>query len=250
MNSSLDFYGMTDRGRVRERNEDTFFADGDSDLFIVADGMGGQAAGAEAAEIVVKVLPSLLRQRLDEADRSSRAVDTRRILHEVLIELNRALHRHSAGRPELWGMGAATVVALIREGQAWIGHLGDCRAYRFRNPTLERLTTDHTLVQLLVETGALKPEEAATHPSRSRLTRSVGMPGEALPDTCATELRPGDKLLLCSDGLTGMVSDAGLTALLKLPQPAHSICEQLVAAANEAGGRDNITALVIAVPGR
>ncbi len=239
---------MTDRGRVRERNEDTFFADGDSELFIVADGMGGQAAGALAAEIVVQSLPSLLRQGLDEGGKSRPAVDTSRILHEALIELNRALHRHSAGRPELWGMGAAAVVALIRGGQAWIGHLGDCRAYRFRGRTLERLTTDHTLVQLLVETGALKPEEAATHPSRSRLTRSVGMPGEALPDTCVTELQPGDKLLLCSDGLTGMVNDTGLTDLMTTQQPARYICEQLVTAANEAGGRDNITALVIAVP--
>jgi serine/threonine protein phosphatase PrpC len=240
----LEFHALTDTGRARPQNEDAFYANGEEGLFIVADGMGGASGGAVAAEIVVEVLPLLIRQR---AGRSRTAGDRtpKQVLADALGELSSQLRRRSEGQTRLRGMGAAVVLAWFRGVRAWIGHLGDCRAYLCNGRLLELLTKDHTVVQMLLDSGELKPEEAPTHPARNQLTRYVGMAGVALPNVRVAELQPGDKLLLCSGGLTKTVNDTELFRMLKQRRSPRTICGQLIAAANEAGGADNVTALIV-----
>jgi len=243
----LSFHALTHAGRAREQNEDAYFANGEEGLFIVADGMGGASAGALAAEIVTEVLPLLIR-RASASRRSSKSIVSKQSSREALCELSNELRRRSEGQPGLHGMGAAVVVAQIRGRRACITHLGDCRAYLQHGSSLERLTKDHSVVQLLLDSGELCPEKAATHPARNRLTRYVGMAGEPLPDSRVVDLQPGDKLLLCSDGLTAMVDDTEIFRMLKQRRSARRLCEELVGTANEAGGKDHVTVLLVTCP--
>ena len=243
----LTWYGLTDPGRLRARNEDAFYGDAAGGLFIVADGMGGESAGEVASRVVVEVLPLLIRKCMASV-RDLRTAAAKERLREAICELSSGLRSQSESQPGLRGMGSTVVVALIRGGRVLIGHLGDSRAYLIRSNLLEQLTKDHTLFQLLLEAGEVKPEEAAAHPARGRLTRFVGMAGEPLPMVRSKELERGDRLLLCTDGLTSMVSEADVFAILKQPRNPESLCRELVAAANSAGGRDNITVLIIPYP--
>jgi len=242
----LTYAGLTDRGRVRPQNEDRWVADPEQGLYLVADGMGGEVAGALAAQVVVETLPALLRQRLPGLDTLATSEAGQRV-QAALVELNDHLRAQSRNHPGLEGMGATVVLALIRDTQALIAHLGDSRAYLWRQKRLKRLTTDHSVIQLLLHSGDITPEEAATHPARSHLTRFVGMPGEALPEVRWQTLAPGDRLLLCSDGLTGMVSDREVLAILNRRLPPEETCQRLIEAANAAGGQDNITVVIVNV---
>jgi protein phosphatase len=237
--------GLSDIGRVRADNQDRWTADPGLGLYVVADGMGGAAAGGLAAQAVVATLPALVAQRLAGLDLSETTAHDR--LAAVLAELSAGLRRESRGKAGLDGMGAAVVLAVIREGQALIAHLGDCRAYLFRQGRLEALTRDHTLAQLLLDCGEITPEEVADHPARSQLTRYVGMSAEAVPEVRWLPLCPGDRLLLCSDGLTSMVEEETMRATLARAATLCLACRRLIDEANSAGGRDNVTAVVVEV---
>lgn len=237
--------GLSDRGRVRERNEDRWSAHADLGLFIVSDGMGGRPAGEVASEVVVAALPTLVAHHFG-ADPDLDAPDAPQRLRTVLTELSADLREGSQDTPRLAGMGATAVVALVSQATALIAHVGDSRAYLLNLRGLHRLTRDHSLAQALIDAGAITDQQAAGHPARGQLTRHMGMVGEALPDARRVALEPDDRLLLCSDGLTGMLDDARIQAILdRSPEPQHA-CRTLVEAANEAGGTDNITVLVIA----
>ncbi len=237
--------GLTDRGRVRQRNEDRWLADADLGLFVVSDGMGGECAGELAAQIVIETLPLLLRQALaDISDLSDLQVIEQ--ARGVLADLSHHVRHESQGQPGLDGMGATVVLTLIRDQTALIAHMGDSRAYLFRDGRLEQLTRDHSLVQLLLDCGEITPAEAVHHPSRGQLTRFIGMTGEPLPEARVLELHSGDRLLLCSDGLTGMLTDDEVRTILTENVSPTTACERLVAAANAAGGRDNLTAVIVA----
>jgi serine/threonine protein phosphatase PrpC len=237
--------GLSDRGRVRERNEDRWSADTDLGLFIVSDGMGGRPAGEVASEVVVAALPTLVAHHFG-AEPDLAAPDAPQRLRTVLTELSADLREGSQDTPRLAGMGATAVVALVSQATALIAHVGDSRAYLLRARGLHRLTRDHSLAQALIDAGAITDQQATGHPARGQLTRHMGMVGEALPDACRVALQPDDRLLLCSDGLTGMLDDAWIQAILnRSPDPQHA-CHVLVEAANDAGGTDNITVLVIA----
>jgi len=143
-------------------------------------------------------------------------------------------------------MGATAVVALVRDGAALIAHIGDSRAYQWRaGRRLRLLTGDHSLAQVLIDAREINKLEAAAHPGRAQLTRHVGMDGEALPDTRRITLQPGDRLLLCTDGLTGVLADARLQTMLAQHPDPHSACRALVDAAQDAGAGDDVTALVV-----
>jgi PPM family protein phosphatase len=240
------YAALTDRGRVREVNEDRWFADPRQGLYLVADGMGGSYAGGLAAEAVATVLPRLLSQKLKRASFSDEAQAVKQLLG-VVSEMSQLLRRESQQELGLKGVGSTVVLVMVRDGHALVAHLGDSRVYLLRANGLEQLTHDHSMLQLLLDCGEIGVEEVAGHPARGQLTRYVGMPGEPLPECCGLELHAGDRLLLCTDGLTGMLSDGEIRAILGESLPPQATCARLIAAANEAGGKDNITALVLSV---
>lgn len=215
----------------------------------MSDGMGGQPAGALAARIVVETLPALLCTQMQGIDDLTTPEATHRLLTALAV-LSEQVRSGSQGQPGLDGMGATVVLALIRGTHALIAHMGDSRAYLVRHGCLEQLTTDHSLLQLLLDCDEIAPDEAASHPAQGQLTRYIGMPGEPLPEARLLALCPGDRLLLCSDGLTGMVRDGELLALLQKRRAPSIVCRRLIAAANAAGGTDNITALLVSVSRR
>lgn len=247
--TALRCAGLSDRGRVRERNEDRWSADVERGLFIVSDGMGGRPAGEVASEVVVATLPTLVATHFGAVPDLA-APDATQRLCTVLTELSTDLRQSSQDTPRLAGMGATAVVALVSHATALIAHVGDSRAYLWRPASaqaagLRRLTRDHSLAQALVDAGAITDQQTAGHPARGQLTRHIGMVGEALPDSCRVTLQPADRLLLCSDGLTALLDDAQIQAILNgCPDPHHA-CRTLIEAANDAGGTDNITVLVV-----
>ena len=207
-------------------------------LFVVADGMGGHAAGEVAAQIVVEALPQALREQL--AARPE--VEPAAILYSALVTTSKAVS-DEAVRSDLIGMGAVVVALWIYGDAAFIGHLGDCRAYLMNSEQIELLTRDHSLVELLIESGDITPQEAKTHPSRHQITRFCGMSGGVLPEVSPIDLPANGRILLCSDGVTNELSDDELRQLCA--GEIESSASHIVAAAVEAGGRDNATAMVV-----
>jgi len=234
----------SDRGLKHVANEDRWAADPDLNLYVVSDGIGGQPAGAYAAKQVVECVPQMVRKRFPYP------LDKFRVAAEVgveslLIELSNQIREDAAQDPALKGLGATVVLAWLLGDQALISHLGDSRAYRFRDDRLEQLTRDHTLVELLLKQGMITAEQAEGHPAQHALIRSIGMDDDPQPESQLVSLRPGDRLLLCSDGLTDEVSDSRIEQLLtENAQPATAV-KSLTGEAINNGGRDNVTALLI-----
>jgi len=234
----------SDVGRVREHNEDACLADTAQGLFIVSDGMGGQQAGATASQIVVKVLPEMIHQRLEHLKRpSTRAL--RQALCDAIAELSRRIREEATGKLGLQGMGATVVLAYVRGRFAHVAHMGDSRAYLLRNNRLDQLTGDHSITGILLRRGEITARQAKEHPARGQLSRFVGMEGEAIPEARTVELKQRDRLLLCTDGLTGMLTDKRIVQILKKDPEPTVACRALVDAANQAGGKDNITVVIV-----
>jgi len=230
---------------MREHNEDRWCAHDDLGLYVVSDGIGGGPAGELASEIVVQALPAIVAERFARGARDTRARDAGLRLRAALAQLSAQVRDGASARPGLAGMGATAVVALIRDSTALIAHIGDSRAYLWRTGVLTRLTRDHSLARALVDAGQITEPEAAAHPGREQLTRHMGMQGEALPEARRRRLCPGDRLLLCTDGLSGTLDRAQLCAILGAHPDPHSASRALVHAAQQAGAGDDVTALVI-----
>lgn len=233
-----DAAARTDRGLRRARNEDAFALHADAGVYAVADGMGGHAAGDVASRIAVETL-----ERAVAA--APGAVPER--LADSVRDANRAIREHADANPETAEMGTTLTALALADAGFVIAHVGDSRCYRLREDALEQLTTDHTWVQAQVDAGILSPEQARHHPFGSVLLRSLGSADDVEVDTLSGPVRPGDLFLLCSDGLTGMVDDADLAAMLRQPIPLDALAEQLVEAANLRGGVDNITVVLARV---
>jgi PPM family protein phosphatase len=228
----------TDRGRMREGNEDNFLSRGH--LHAVADGMGGHQAGEVASRIAVEILSQI--------DDRGPWHDARVAVDALRTSIKQANHkiREAAGRDEqLKGMGTTLTVVLEDGATFYLAHIGDSRAYLLRDGKLSLLTHDHTLVQQLVDEGRLTPEEAAQHPQRSIITRALGVDPEVEPDTEIYRRRAGDRLLLCTDGLSGVVGEGEIARLLSQIRDPQECAEELVRSANAEGGPDNITVVVI-----
>ena len=245
--NKLEYSGASDIGLVRGENQDCWVADEQQGLFLVADGMGGNRAGKLAADIVVEILPRLIRQRVSP---NAHLTDKALIVEvtDAMVVISDRLRDESQQRDSIRGMGSTAVLALVRQGRALIGHLGDSRAYLLHEGRLRLLTQDHSLAQALVANGAITTGQAADHPGRARLTRYVGMKDAALPEVQVVPLAPGDRLLLCTDGLHGLVPHKRLETILSRSNGVTDTCHQLIAAAKKAGGTDNVTAVVVAVP--
>jgi len=235
---------LSDTGRVRSHNEDacgTFESTSGIHLFVVADGMGGHRGGATASRIAVDTLATAL-TRAESVSGSW--------LADAIRAANREVNERAESSSELSGMGTTLVAVLIDEsGSAWVGHVGDSRAYRLREGVLETLTEDHSVVAEMIRRGLITPAEAETHPRRNEILRSVGIERDVEPEVRELELRAGDRVLLCSDGLCGVVPDDELEQLLASHAPAEAV-EHSVAAANERGGPDNVTAVIAEIPAR
>jgi PPM family protein phosphatase len=240
--------GLTDRGSRRPRNEDALLVRPDVGLFAVADGMGGHAAGEVASRLAVATLEQTLAPRL--AAGAPPPDRLRRTLAAAVHSANAAILQRAAANPTEFGMGTTlTALALLRRRGCLIAHAGDSRAYLLRAGTLRQLTEDHTWVREQVRAGLLTPALARRHPHANVITRALGTTPELAVDTCRETLAAGDVLLLCSDGLTLHLDDAELRGLLDRPLPVPRLADELVAAANRAGGLDNITAVVLRVEG-
>jgi len=226
-------YAGTDTGRQRRANEDSLLAR--SPLFVVADGMGGAQAGEVASRIAVESF----QPGLPDASQPELA------LAALARAANSRIHELSHTNAEQAGMGTTLTAVYIGEEEVAIAHVGDSRAYCLRDGQLQRLTDDHSLVDELMRQGRLTPEEAVEHPQRSVITRALGPEGVVEVDTRSVRARPGDVYLLCSDGLTTMVSEEQIAAVLLAHPRLRDGGEALIAAANEAGGRDNITVVLI-----
>jgi serine/threonine protein phosphatase PrpC len=226
--------GRTDTGRKRRQNEDAFVCD--PPLFAIADGMGGAQAGELASRIAAAAIEEAAGALRDEDG----VVAAVRAANALIFE--RALND-----PGVAGMGTTATVALVDETRETltIAHVGDSRAYRYRDGILEQLTTDHSLVAELVRTGRLTEAEAAVHPHRSVITRVLGTDADVDVDTHTVSLSPGDLVLLCSDGLSAMVRDEEIGRVLESTAgDPHQAAESLVRAANAAGGDDNVTVVL------
>jgi serine/threonine protein phosphatase PrpC len=196
----------------------------------------------------VAALPSLVRQQFDNVTGLPRSRAKRRMAKAIAL-LSTQLHQQTQNEPGLEGMGSTVACALVRDNLVLVAHMGDSRAYRFRGGRLKQLTKDHSLIRLLLESGDITHEEAAAHPARGRLTRNIGMEGEPLPQTRLLTFKPGDVLLLCTDGLTGTLSDPQIESILNESSPLEKQCHRMVDAANQAGGTDNITVLLLSLVG-
>ncbi|HSX21363.1 MAG TPA: Stp1/IreP family PP2C-type Ser/Thr phosphatase [Gaiellaceae bacterium] len=230
------YAGATDTGRKRRRNEDAYVVA--PPLFAVADGMGGAQAGEVASKLAATVLE----------DTDSGSLSGRERVNALFQEANKRVYDRAAVDPSASGMGTTMTVALIEGSEVTIGHVGDSRAYLVRDGKLEQLTDDHSLVNELMKSGKLSPEEAETHPQRSVITRALGTDPDVDVDAFTIEAKEGDVFLICSDGLTAMVDDA---AILEVVESNHDdlkkATKSLVAAANRGGGEDNITVVAFTI---
>lgn len=248
----LEAYAATDVGPVRETNEDAFLVDVEGGLFVVADGMGGHAAGEVASAIAVDTVREVL---LDQADVDETVLATtvddpddaiRERLRYAMNQASLAIRREVDVHPTYAGMGTTLVVAVIDDDVLHLAHVGDSRAYLVRAGRLMRLTRDHTVVQQEVDAGRLTPELARIVPHKNILTKSVGFHGPVDPDTSTRHLEGGDVVLLCSDGVTDPLDDPELLALCGKTHP-EDLPQVLVDESIRRGGEDNITAVVVLV---
>ena len=229
----VEQFSLTDVGRQRNANEDAYF---DSDpVYAVADGMGGARAGEVAAKNAVDEIAGLGGEEAVSEKELAQAVEA----------ANTRIHELSRQDEALAGMGTTVTAISVGEREIAIAHVGDSRAYRLREDELERLTHDHSLVDEMVRAGKLTPEEAEVHPQRSIITRALGPEPSVEVERMTYPARAGDVYLICSDGLTTMVPEDGLAAILRARSSLKQASTELVRAANEAGGRDNITVVLL-----
>jgi protein phosphatase len=224
----------SDIGRARERNEDAYLLT--DHLFAVADGMGGHRGGDVASALALEILES--------GDASAGGAAPAPLV-ETIKEANRRLLDRAESDRDLRGMGTTLTAVVTDDAKAHVAHVGDSRAYLLRDGSLQQLTEDHTLVQRMVREGRITSEEAGTHPQRSILTRALGVDAEFSVDELTLDVRPGDRLLLCTDGLTSMVERDRIREILEGEDDPQAACDRLIDAANRAGGDDNVTVIVL-----
>ena len=228
-------------GDFRENNEDRVAVDPDGGFFVVADGMGGQSAGEKASELAVTHLCQTLRQQTDRESGSLSA-----LLKEAVAGANAEIVALGNVEPEYHGMGTTVVFLVPAERGLVVGHLGDSRCYRLRDGGLEQLTKDHSLTQALIDAGTITAEEAKTHRYKNMLFRYLGSKeGSEGADTAALDLRPGDRYMLCSDGVTDGLPDEAIARTLGDGDDPQAMAESLVQQAVAGGSRDNVTCVVV-----
>lgn len=232
---------FTDQGRLRPNNEDrvAYFQTRRGDVWMVCDGMGGHAAGEKAAELAVRAVVEYFHRAPD--------APPPKLLEEALFEANHVIYTVAQANPQYRKMGTTCVLALFQADKVYYGHAGDSRLYHYRKEQLYQKTTDHSYVQFLISQGMLDPEQAEFHPRRHIILRAIGLSPRPEPEIAPEpiEIQAGDMLLLCSDGLTNMVPDKRIAEIMGLPLSLEQRARKLIQEANDAGGTDNISVILV-----
>ncbi len=239
-------YGLTDVGLVREHNEDCIDWDSERGLFLLADGMGGHNAGEVASDLAIQSVKRALYDLLAPEVVESEVVDFNTAIYEAITFANQEIFEQSHERPECAGMGTTIVVALVQNGKMIVANVGDSRMYHVRDGKLSQITTDHSLVQEMVDGGFLTEDEAQKSVSRNLITRALGIAEDVDVDIHEHDIAAGDIFMMCSDGLTDLVTDDEISTILNEGRTHPDIAAQnLVDAANERGGKDNTSVIII-----
>jgi PPM family protein phosphatase len=243
----MEAFGLTDRGKVRNNNQDSILLDRGIGLFIVADGMGGHACGEVASELAVRTANRYLQEQLvdgrSETQETGAAMTT--LLKNAFHLAHEAILDESQKLPEGQIMGTTMSLALIKANKIYLAHIGDSRIYRLRTGRLEKLTKDHTEVQGLVDMGLIGEEEAENHRLSHVLTRVLGVVDKDRPDVLIVDAAPGDRLLLSSDGLFRELSLGEVEEIMAANQPAKEKCAILITRVLDCGARDNVSIIVL-----
>ncbi|HUF18763.1 MAG TPA: Stp1/IreP family PP2C-type Ser/Thr phosphatase [Thermoanaerobaculia bacterium] len=246
----VESFGITDVGRQRQHNEDAYLVDDKINLYLVADGMGGHAAGEVASRLAAETISEFIVHTVEDDGTWPHAYDenfsrnTNRLLSALIIANTRVIEAMKRDA-RLRGMGTTVVAGLFDDTRASIAHVGDSRAYLIRDNQMSRVTSDHSWVFEQVRAGMLTEAEAEKHPLRNVITRALGGANTVAPEAAEIDLRKGDHFLFCSDGLTGMVSEDDILRIVTEHESLDEACHVLVRQANEKGGNDNITAVLI-----
>lgn len=234
------FTGLTDTGVVRSVNQDSYVIDAPAGrFFVVADGMGGHAGGQEASKIATEVIKDYLLEKWDSE------LDSEILLKEAIDRANQGIIDDQQTHPERGDMGTTVVVLIFRNDQPWCAHVGDSRLYRLRSDRLEQITEDHTWVGFALKAGEISKEQAKFHPWRHVLSQCLGRKDLQRIDIQKLDIRSGDRMLICSDGLTEEVSDEEIQSFLASKENCEEAGMELISAAKNAGGSDNITVVII-----
>lgn len=239
------FCAQTDPGRVRANNEDAVVFDEVTRLCVLADGMGGYNAGEIASGMATTFIKSELVRWLSEAGPQANAGEVSRAIEICVDNANRSIFNAAQANPAYAGMGTTLVLGVFQDAQLMVGHIGDSRCYRWRGNQLLQITKDHSLLQEQLDAGFLTPEQAALSPNKNLVTRALGVDNEVMLEFHAHHVEAGDLYLMCSDGLSDMMEDASITRILQNGTSLNQMSEELVCQANENGGRDNITVLLV-----
>jgi protein phosphatase len=241
----LDYAACSEKGTARLTNEDSWHADPEIGLFILSDGMGGHHGGEIASRLVVTKLPQLINDNLLHQIASQSADETIEALSDILKELSVLVFQEGLTETGRHGMGATVVMCLVYNETALIGHMGDSRLYLYRGNKLQAMTHDHSITQYLIDTGAITKEQARHHESHGRISQFIGMNGDPLPAVTSVKLQSDDRLLMCTDGLTGSIDESDISSLLGQAQNLENGCRELIQLALEANAKDNITVMLV-----
>ena len=241
---SFEFFCATDTGRARNNNEDSVSMDEAASLIVLADGMGGYNAGEVASGMLTSFLTTELGRWLREASSTALDTDVKRAMDICVDNGNRAIFNAANSNPQYAGMGTTLVVAVFRDSSLLMGHVGDSRAYRLRAGRLQQITHDHSLLQEQIDAGLITVEQAAFSANKNLVTRAVGVEDTVQLETHVHEVMPGDLYLLCSDGLSDMLDDESISQLLLACDSLDEAAGALIDAANDAGGKDNISVIL------
>jgi protein phosphatase len=253
LSQALEIATCTDPGMVRSHNEDSVAADASIGVAVLADGMGGYNAGEVASGMATTVLTTELQHLLASEDAQGMNGDAGReraesILRAEIAKANASIFQASQSQPQYAGMGTTLVVALFYDNRVTVAHIGDSRVYRLRGDELAQITKDHSLLQEQIDSGMITPEQARFSQNKNLVTRALGIDPTVDPEIREYETRPGDLWLLCSDGLNDMVSDEDIGITLQaLSSNLKLAAQQLVQMANDNGGRDNVSVVLVRV---
>lgn len=241
----MDIYGSTDKGRVRENNQDTFRIGTLSKTAVyavVCDGMGGVAGGNIASAIAADMVENRIKEQYRENMPETSVLN---MLESAVDAANVQVYDKALSEPDLMGMGTTLVCTIVDGNSAYVVHVGDSRLYHLTQTELLQITTDHSVVQEMIEKGQLTEAQAKEHPRKHFITRAVGVDVHVRSDFDILTISDGDKLLLCTDGLTNMLDDSTIERLLRT-ENGEILLSTLIELANQAGGNDNITAVIVA----